>query len=75
VEKCLEEMALVEAPDAARDAEVRGARRARAWMAGIRRCLVAVRILRLMVDIVVYWIKRGDILSSTRTRIEARNWL
>jgi hypothetical protein len=75
VEKCLEERALVEAPDAARDTEVRGVRRARAWMAGIRRCLVAVRTLRLIVDIVVHWIKRGDIRSSTRTRTETRNWL
>lgn len=45
----------------ARTAEVRGARRARAWKAGNRRFLVAVRTLRLIVDIVVTWKrKRGE---------------
>lgn len=46
---------LVEAPNFARDAIARGARRVRDWMAGSRRFLVAVRTPRLRVDIVINW--------------------
>jgi hypothetical protein len=52
VENCLKEGVLVEAPKLARDADMRGARRARAWRAGKRRFLVAERTPRLMVDMV-----------------------
>ena len=60
VENCLKEGVLVEALNFARDVTVRGARRARDWRAGNRRFLVAVRIPRLRVDIVINWNKSGD---------------
>jgi hypothetical protein len=47
---------LVEAPNFARGVVARAARRARDWIAGSRRFLVAVRTPRLMADIVINWI-------------------
>jgi hypothetical protein len=59
-ENCLKVGVRSEAWKVARCVNERGARRARDWRAGNRRFLVAVRTLRLIVDMVVNWIEKGD---------------
>jgi hypothetical protein len=61
VENCLKEGVRGEAPNFARAVKARGARTAaRDWRAGNRRFLVAVRTPRLIEDIVVNWMQRGE---------------